>query len=415
MLEQDRLDLPALGLLDPRARANPYPLYERLRAEDPVHWSDELGGWLLTRYEDVKKALHDPRLSPGGGMAAMFSRLSEQERDETLPLQRHLSMWLGTLDPPDHTRIRSMMNKAFTPRLVGTLVPFIQSVADELIDAVKHTGRMDIVSHLAAPLPAIVIARMLGTPREDFDKFLGWSAAISHLIGDACATSSVVKAAQESVLEMTGYLRELLARRRRSEPQNDLISSFLSAEEQEDSHISEEEVLANCVMLLFAGHGTITVMIGTHLLIILQNPKVLEALRRDPSLTPNVIEELLRFDSPCQMIRRTATQSLEIDGTQIQAGQLVWLNLGAANRDPQHCPFPDKLDITRQPSAHLGYGASIHYCLGAALSRVETEIAINTLLRRMPDVRLAADSLEWYPDPTARALTSLPVAFTPFD
>lgn len=414
MQEQDRPDLAALGLLDPRARANPYPLYERLRAEDPVHWSDELGGWLITRYEDVKKALHDPRLSPGGGIAAMFSRLSEEERAETMPLQRHLSMWLGTLDPPDHTRIRSMMNKAFTPRLVGTLVPFIQSVADDLIDAVKHTGRMDLVADLAAPLPAIVIAKMLGTPREDFDKFLGWSAAISYLIGDACATSSVVKGAQESVLEMTSYLRDLLARRRLAEPQNDLISSFISAEGQ-DSRISEEEVLANCVMLLFAGHGTITVMIGTHMLIILQNPQVLEALQRDPSLTPNVIEELLRFDSPCQMIRRTATQPVELGGTQIQPGQLVWLNLGAANRDPQHCPFPDKLDITRQPSAHLGYGASIHYCLGAALSRVETEIAINTLLRRMPDVRLATDALEWYPDPTARALMSLPVTFTPFE
>lgn len=413
MVEEKQPDATLLGLLDPRVRANPYPLYEQLRADDPVHWSDELGGWLLTRYDDVKKALHDPRLSPGGGIAAMFGRLSEDERDETLPLQRHLSLWLGTLDPPDHTRIRSMMNKAFTPRLVGTLVPFIQSVADELIDAVKHTGRMDIVNDLAVPLPAIVIAKMLGTPREDFGKFLGWSAAISHLFGDACATPAIVKAAQSSVLEMTAYLHDLLERRRRSGPQNDLINSFILAEEQGD-RITEEEVLANCVMLLFAGHGTITVMIGTHLLVLLQNPQALEAVRRDPSLTPQVIEELLRFDSPCQMIRRVATQPVELGGAQIEPGQLLWLNLGAANRDPQHCPFPDKLDTTRAPSAHLGYGAGIHYCLGAALSRVETEIAINTLLRRMPDVRLIADTLEWYPDPTARALKSLPVAFTPF-
>ncbi len=314
MQEQNRLDAEQLNLLDPRARANPYPLYDKLRAEDPVHWNDELGGWLLTRYDDVMTALHDQRLSPGGGIAGMFSRLNEEDRAETLPLQRHLSMWLGTLDPPDHTRVRSLMNKAFTPRLVETMRPFIQSVADELIDAVKQTGRMDIMSQLAIPLPAIVIAKMLGTPREDFDKFLRWSGSISNLFGDACATSAIVRAAQESVLEMTGYLHDLLERRRRSEPQTDLINNFLLAEEQ-DSRISEEEVLANCVMLLFAGHGTITVMIGTHLYVLMQNPEVLREVQRDPSLTANAIEELLRFDSPCEMIRRLASEDVEIGGT----------------------------------------------------------------------------------------------------
>lgn len=414
MLEQEPLETERLNLLDPSARVDPYPLYNQLRAEDPVHWEDALGGWVLTRYEDVMAALHNPLLSPGGGLAAMFSRLSEEEQAETMPIQRHLSLWLGTLDPPDHTRIRSLMNKAFTPRLVETLRPFIQSVADEMVDAVKHTGKMDIVSDLAIPLPVIVIAKMLGTPREDFKKFLKWSMDISNLFGDACANSDIVRAAQNSVQEMTGYLHDLLERRRQSEPQNDLINNFLQAEEME-SRISEEEVLANCVMLLFAGHGTITVMIGTHLLVLLQNPETLRALQQDPSLTSRAIEELLRFDSPCQMIRRMATQDVEIGGTQIKRGQLVWLNLGAANRDPQHCPVPHQLDIKRETTAHLGYGASIHYCLGAALSRVETEITINTILRQLPDVRLATDKLEWHPDPTSRALVSLPVVFTPLD
>jgi pimeloyl-[acyl-carrier protein] synthase len=413
MLEEKLINTEKVSLLDPIVRTNPYPLYDRLRSEEPVHWSDELGGWVLTRYDDVMSALHNPRLSPGGGLGAMFGRLSEEDQVETEPLRRHLSMWLGTLDPPDHTRVRSLMNKAFTPRLVETLRPFIQAETDALIDAVKHTGRMDIVSQLAEPLPAIVIAKMLGTPREDFEKFIHWSLSISNLIGDACATAAIVKAAQESVNEMTGHLHRLLEERRRSEPRNDLINNFLIAEQQGD-RISEEEVLANCVMLLFAGHGTITVMIGTHLLVLLQNPETLEALKRDPSLTPAAIEEMLRFDSPCQLIRRMAMQDVEIDGVQIKQGQLVWLNLGAANRDPAHCPFPDKIDISRPTTPHLGYGASIHYCLGAALSRVETEIAINTVLRRMPDVRLATSELDWHPDPTSRALKSLPVLFTPF-
>lgn len=412
MIEQETLKTRKFDLLDPSMRANPYPLYDQLRKEEPVHWSDDLYGWVLTRYDDVMTALHDPRLSPGGGFAAMFSRLSDDVREETQPLQQHLSMWLGTLDPPDHTRVRMLMNKAFTPRLVELLRPFIQTVTDELIDNVKHTGRMDIVSDLAVPLPAIVIAQMLGTPREDYERFIHWSLGIGDLIGDACATPEIVRNAQKSVLEMVDHLRGLLERRRHSEPQNDLINNFILAESQEN-RISEEEVLANCVMLLFAGHGTITAMIGTHLLVLLQNPHVLETLRRDPSRTPAAIEEMLRFDSPCQMIRRVATQNIQFNDTLIREGEMVWLHLGAANRDQDHCPFSDKLDISRKSPGHLGYGASIHYCLGAALSRVETEIAINTILRRLPDVRLESDELDWYPDPTARALKALPVVFTP--
>lgn len=413
MIEQEILKNRKFDLLDPSLRANPYPLYEQLRKEEPVHWSEDFHGWVLTRYDDVMAALHDARLSPGGGIAAMFSRLSDDVREETQPLQRHLSMWLGTLDPPDHTRIRMLMNKAFTPRLVELLRPFIQAVTDELIDNVKHTGRMDIVSDLAVPLPAIAIAQMLGTPREDYERFIHWSLGISDLIGDACATPEIVRNAQKSVLEMVDHLRALLERRRHSAPQNDLINNFILAESQEN-RISEEEVLANCVMLLFAGHGTITAMIGTHLLVLLQNPDVLETLRRDPSRTPAAIEEMLRFDSPCQMIRRVATQNVQFNDTLIREGEMVWLHLGAANRDQDHCPFPDKLDISRKSPGHLGYGASIHYCLGAALSRVETEIAINTILRRLPEVRLESDELDWHPDPTARALISLPVVFTPF-
>ncbi len=412
MLEEETIKTSKYDLLGASTSPNPYPLYERLRKEEPVHFSEDLGGWILTSYEDVMTALHDQRFSPGGGMAAMFLPLEEDVQKETEPLQQHLQMWLGTLDPPDHTRVRTLMNKAFTPRLVELMRPFIQTVTDELIDNVKHTGRMDIVSDMAVPLPAIVIAQMLGTPRQDYKRFLHWSRDITTLVGAVAVTPEIARDAQKSVLEMVDHLRTLLERRRHSEPQNDLINNFIEAESQEN-RISEEEVLANCVMLLFAGHGTITVMIGTHLRVLLQNPDLLETLRQDPSRTPAAIEEMLRFDSPCQMIARVATQNIQFKETLIREGELVWLHLGAANRDQEHCPFPDKLDISRRPPGHLGYGASIHYCLGAALSRVETEIAINTILQRLPDVRLESDQLEWHPDPTARALKSLPVVFTP--
>lgn len=400
------------NLLDPAVRVDPYPLLARLREEDPVHWDDMLGGWILTRYADIDAALQDPRFSSGGGLAAMFDRLPEETRREISPLRDHLSMWMGALDPPDHTRVRAHMNRAFTPRLVDNQRAFVRAVADELVDAVYETGRLDVINDIAVSLPVIVIAKMLGTPREDRHLYMKWSASLSHLIGSPTPTIEIVRDARATVEEMTGYLGNLIRERRGAPPQNDLITNFIKAE-QEDQTLDYEELLANCVMLLFAGHGTITVMIGVSVRVLLEMPDLQQQLREQPALTQRAVEEILRYDSPCQMIRRSVLEDVELHGKTLRKGDMVWLSLAAANRDPEQYPDPGRFDLGRTNIRHLGYGVGLHYCLGAALSRVEDEVVMNTLLERLPDMRLATDHLEWHDDPTARALKSLPVAFTP--
>jgi pimeloyl-[acyl-carrier protein] synthase len=405
---------PVIDLFSPEARNNPYPVYRALQDRDPVHWCEPLHGWLLTRFADVSHALSSPAFSPGGGIAEMFAHLPPAEREEFAPLTRHLSLWMGTLDPPVHTRIRGVMRRAFTPAFLNMLRPFIQGVTDHLLDGPMRRGEIEFISELAAPLPAMVIARLLGTPPEDCERFMMWSLDISNLIGNPGASAESVRQTQRSVLELVDYIARTIAQRRQSAPQDDLISILLAAREP-GSEITEEELLANCVMLLFAGHGTITVMLSMAVLVLLTTPDVWEQLRQTPDLTPRAIEEMLRFDSPCQMIRRLAVEDVVMHGTQIRKGQMVWLGLGGANRDPDRYQDPDRFDLDRVIVPHLGYGAGIHHCLGAALSRIETEIVIRTMLRTMSHLRTDPSAIDWHPDPTARAMTQFRLAFDPRD
>lgn len=398
------------SLLSPEAFADPYPIYRRLREESPVYWSEALGGWLITRYRDVAAALQDPRFSLGDGVATMFDRLPESLRDELRPLKRHLSMWMGTLDPPEHTRLRSLLNRGFTPRLIESLRPFTQAMTDELLDAVQDTGRCDLVQDLAVPLPATVIATMLGTPPEECDLFRKWSSDLTAFLGFGLFDVEVMRRAQATVIEMTEYLAGLIRQQRSHPAQPNLISTLLAAEAQ-GSIVNEEELLANCVLLLFAGHETTTILIGNSMLALLQHPEQLRQLRDQPELGVPAVEEFLRYDSPVQMVRRSAREDVELHGQLIKQGHLVWLVLGAANRDPQQFPDPERLDITRRENRQLAFGAGIHYCIGAALSRIEGQVAVSTLLRRLPELRLDAEGIQRLHNPTARSLKSLPVSF----
>jgi cytochrome P450 len=400
------------SFFDPAVRADPYPFFRRLRETDPVRWDDALGGWMVTRYADVAAVLQDPRWSPGGGMAALFDRMPDGERERVAPLKRHLGLWMGNREPDDHARIRGLMNKTFTPRVVERVAPFVAGTAERLIAAAAPTGHMDVVTNLAGVLPVMVIARMLGTPPEDCDRFLWWSLAIAEVIGNPLLTPEVAVRAQGSVQEMVEHLRRIIDRRRGEPPQDDLISGFLDAAAG-GAALAEEELFANCVMLLFAGHGTVTVLITITLLTLLRHPDVLARVRATPSLCGAVIDEVLRFDSPCQMIRRVATTDLQLGARAIRAGELVWLMLGSANRDPERYPDPDRFDIDRTDRRHLGYGQGLHYCLGAAMSRLEAEVVLRTVLDRCADLRLGDGPLAWHDDPTARALKSLPVTFRP--
>jgi cytochrome P450 len=390
--------------------ANPYPLYHQLRSEDPVHWSDLANSWILTRYDDVQFALqYDPRLT-AERLSPLIQQLPEATQIEVEPLRQHLSTFLQYYDPPDHTRLRTLVNKTFTPRMLECLRPRIQEIVDELVDAVYHSGRMEVIREFAYPLPAIVVAEMLGVPPEDRDQFKQWSDDIAEFfegVGEDYA--AVARRTNQSVLELTDYLGRLFAERRQH-PQEDLISALVAVEEAGD-RLSEAELFGMCSFILEAGHETTTGLIGNGLLALLQHPDQMQKLRNDPSLIKTAVEEFLRYDSSIQRISRVAVQAFELGGKQIRQGQRIWAMQGAANRDPAQFPEPDRLDISRQKNRHVAFGHGVHHCLGAALARLEGAIAFNTLLRRLPGLRLASEVLEWQEGVSLRTLKLLPVAF----
>jgi cytochrome P450 len=390
--------------------ADPYPFYRRLRAEDPVHWHEPWQAWVLTRYDDVVSTWRDGRLAYGDRVSRYLSQLPEAVQDELEPLGRLFSATMVFMDPPRHTRLRGLVGKVFSGRVAESVRPRVQAIVDERLDAVQDAGQMDAIGDLAYPLPAIVIAEMLGVPAGDRDQFKRSADAIVSFLGTGRAVAENAERAQRSYLELAdGLLRPLIAERRR-EPRADLISALVAAEEQGDA-LDEEELIAMCVSFLTAGHETTTNLIGNGLLALLRNPDQLGRLRDDPGLIQTAVEELLRYDSPVQRQWRLATEELEIGGRRIAEGQLVYQLVGAANRDPAQFPEPERLDLGREANRHVAFGYGIHFCLGAPLARVEGQVTFETLLRRLPGLELASDRLEWQPNMAFRALRSLPVAF----
>jgi cytochrome P450 len=395
------------ALIRPDVLADPYPLYHRLRAEDPVHLDDPPGIWVLTRYADIAAVLRDPRFS-SSRRALQADGAGPPPSGAGGPVARVFGLTMLFSDPPDHTRLRGLVNKAFTPRVVESLRPRIQRLVDELLDRVQEAGRMDVIADLAWPLPVTVIAELLGLPPEDRDKFKAWSTDLVSLTA-AEPGETIGERAQRSLFELAVYLNAVVAQRRAA-PREDLISLLIAAEEKGDV-LSTEELLANLVLLLLAGHETTTNLIGNGLLALLRHPDQLQRLRDDPALIPTAVEELLRFDSPVQGTRRITTAAVEIGGRRIPAGRPVVVLLGAANRDPAQFPDPDRLDLGRRDNRHLSFGQGIHYCLGAPLARLEGQIAFSTVLRRLPRLELATDRLVWRDNPVLRGLTALPVTF----
>ena len=389
--------------MDPEFLADPYPTYHRLRIEDPVHQSP-LGFWVLTRYEDVVAALRDPRLAKEAIAAFVAARFGVD-----VPPGIGLSML--DRDPPDHTRLRSLVSKAFTPRVVEGLRPHIQEIVDGLLARVEAAGSMDLIEEFAYPLPVIVICEMLGVPVEDHERFKGWSLDIARGL-DAIMLppdSEVARSSMTSRRALANYFRELIAKRRAS-PRGDLLSALIAAEEAGDK-LSEDELLSTCVLLLIAGHETTVNLIGNGTLALLRNPGELQRLRENPGLIGTAVEELLRYDGPVQRTARIPSSEVTIGGRTIAKGEMVMPFIGAADRDPAQFPDPDRLDITRADNRHIAFGWGIHFCLGAPLARVEGQIAINTLVQRLPKLALATDRPEHRESLTLRGLKSLPVTF----
>jgi len=388
--------------IDPEFVADPYPTYHRLRTEDPVHHSP-LGFWVLTRYEDVVGSLRDPRLAKEAIATFVAERLG------ITPVGIGLSML--DRDPPDHTRLRGLVSKAFTPRVVEVLRPHIQQIVDGLLDRVEGRGEMDLIEDFAYPLPVVVICEMLGVPVEDRDRFKTWGLDIARgldavLLGPE---SEVVKRSSASRMALADYFRELIARRR-AEPRADMLTDLIAAEEAGDK-LTENELLATCILLLVAGHETTVNLIGNGSLALLRHPDQLQRLRDNPGLIGTAVEELLRFDGPVQRTARIPSADIAIGGKVIPKGDMVMPFIGAADRDPAQFPEPDRLDIGRTDNRHIAFGWGIHFCLGAPLARVEGQIAINTLVRRLPKLALATEAPAFRQSLTLRGLSALPVTF----
>jgi pimeloyl-[acyl-carrier protein] synthase len=388
--------------MDPEFIEDPYPTYHRLRREDPVFQSP-LGFWVLTRYEDVVAALRDPRLAKQAIASVVAARFGT-------PVPA-VGLSMLDRDPPDHTRLRGLVSKAFTPRVVEGLRPHIQSIVDDLLARVEGQRSMDLIEEFAYPLPVIVICQMLGVPVEDRDRFRQWGLDIARGLDTIMLPpdSEVGRRSTAARQALADYFRALIAERR-VRPRPDLLSDLIAAEEAGDK-LSTDELLATCILLLVAGHETTVNLIGNGTLALLRHPAELGRLREDPGLIGSAVEELLRYDGPVQRTARIPSEDVTFGDRTIPKGELVMPFIGAADRDPAQFPDPDRLDIGRADNRHIAFGWGIHFCLGAPLARLEGQIAIGTLVQRLPELALAADRPEHRLSLTLRGLVSLPVSF----
>lgn len=394
---------------DPIAdRADPYLAYGRLRSADPVHYDPDSNTWVLSRHADVQAVLRNP-----GTWANDHSGSPNHQRwladiGAGPAADELLSRILLFMDPPDHTRVRNLVTKAFTPRRVAGLRPAIEATLEDLLAPATATGEMDVIADLAYPFPVTIICQLLGVPVEDRDLFRQRTRDLTVLL-EWQLTPGDFEAAANAAIAFASYFLPLFEQRRR-EPRDDLVSALVAAEEQSD-RLSPEELLTTCVLLLSAGHETTMNLIGNGLLALLRHPDQLALLRRDPSVVANAVEELLRYDSPVQLTARTALDDARVGGHAIRRGEQVVTLLGAANRDPEVFTEPDRLDLGR-PNAthHVSFGAGHHFCLGAALARVEAQIALTRLVQ-LPELEVATDEPEWRKRATLRGLERLPVRF----
>jgi cytochrome P450 len=386
-----------LTALDPRFRTDPHPVLARLRRDEPAHYDGVINRWVLTRHDDVERVLRDRTmaLDPHKADEGTYMRLFAPSRGNML-----------FSDPPDHTRLRALVNKAFTPRAVDRLAPRIRRIIGELLDSVAESESFDLVEAFAGPLPVIVIAEMLGIDPADRGDFRRWSELDVRTFNPFLSDEE--RATVSSALgERDAYLRRVLARRR-AEPRDDLLSALIAVEEAGD-HLDQDEIVTMCELLLVAGNVTTTDLIGNGVWLLLRHPAELARLRADPSLIDNAVEEILRFESPVVQSVRIPTADVAIRGCPMRRGESVVVFLAAANRDPNVYPEPDRFDVTRRDVHHQSFGGGAHFCLGAPLARLEARLAIGALLERFPHLRLADEPPVWRALPVFRGLAKLRV------
>ncbi|MGA3185496.1 MAG: cytochrome P450 [Bryobacteraceae bacterium] len=392
-------------LLDPAVLADPYPLYQRMREHDAVHWDPFLHAWIVTGYQDVITVLH--RFS--ADRIRTPEKLSSMGCDGLNPMARVMLKQLLFMDAPSHTRLRGLAAAAFSPRRVEMLRVHIHEIAENLIDKIQQRGEMDVIGDFAEPFPAIVTAEMLGVPTSDYVQLKDWSADFAEMLGNLQHNADRAPVLLGSLEEMTMYFRAAI-REKEKRPTEGLIYSLMTAE-LDGGRLTEEEVIANSILTMIGGQETTTNLIGNGLLMLLRHPDQMAKLNADPSLIPSAVEELLRYESPVQHTARIAPEDTTLGGKQILKGQSVIAVMAAGNRDPERFPDPDRLDVERKDNRHLAFGWSAHFCFGAPLARMEGQIAFSTLLRRLPQLELTGEPLVWRGNLGLRGLKALPVRF----
>ena len=391
--------------------SNPYRAYSYLRATAPLHWIDQFrnGAWVVTRYADVLAGLHDPRLSSQRSHNLTAALPSGAQREfETF--NRIFSKWMLFLDPPEHSRIRKLLNKEFTPNMIQRMRPRIQQVVNSLLDDVAGKSEIEFMNEFANPLPVRVIAEMLGIPAADQRTFQIWSDDLASFFGNATSGVDTARRAQNSLVSLTEYFRAMLPERR-AHKGDDLVSLLLRVEE-EGEMLTGEELLAQCTLLLVAGHETTRNLLGNGLLALLQNSDQFAKLKENPALINSAVREFARFDSPVQFSGRATTEDFAWHDQEIKKGQTVILLLGSANHDPEKFSAPEQLEISRDEGMPLSFGHGTHFCIGASLAYTEAEIAFTTLLERTSDMRLLDDVPAWRSNLSFRGLSRLPLSLS---
>jgi cytochrome P450 len=389
--------------LAPQTYRNPYPRYALLRAKDPVHWSPLMDSWVLSRYEDVDTVLRDHKRFSSDARNRRSARRRQRQSVVASPSEPPSMLFS---DPPDHTRLRALVNKAFIPQAIEALKSRIRAIAEELLDQVQDPAGFDVIETIAYPLPVIVMAELLGVPTRDRAQFKVWSDQRARLL-EPTITASEIQVAIQAGREFDAYFMDVINARRK-EPRDDLISTLVAVEEAGDK-LTQGELLVMLRLLLIAGNETTTNLIGNGLLALLRHPDQLQALRDDPGRMPAAVEELVRYDGPVQVDGRTAMEDMEIKGRHIQKGQSIVVLIGSANHDPDVFRNPERLDITRKEASHIAFGRGIHHCLGAPLARLEGRIAFEAIIERFADIRLLTDHPPFKDNIVLRSLRSLPV------
>ncbi|MFN0306280.1 MAG: cytochrome P450 [Burkholderiales bacterium] len=391
--------------------ADPFPLYRRMQDEDPVHWSPRLKSWVLTRYEDVKRVCLDKEMS-SNRLEPFFASLPGPEAARIADIIRFLSIWMVFRDPPDHTRLRRLTGKVFHAKSMHAMRPEVEQILAWLLDQIGNRNEIDFVADFAGPLPALVIMAMLGIPRDELKRVKRMSDEMALFIGSSRTSAEKYDVAEAATKEVAEFFRHFIEARR-AEPRSDLITELAHVRDGDD-RLTDDELIATCILLLFAGHETTTNHIANGLLSLLRFPTELERLRADPDLASKAVEELLRYDGPSGAQVRIVKREHAMQGKTLKPGDRVFMMLNAANRDPRAYVDPDRLDLRRDGVPHLSFGFGLHICLGFPLARLEGQIALPAVVRHWKKITLAqsGDQIEWLNSMVFRGMKSLPLNVT---